>query len=592
MITPTIIIVLVITVSAIILFTTELIPADMTAFLVMVSLIASGILDAEEGLSGFSNVATITVFALLVLSIGLQSTGVVNSLSERLEKITGKNEGRIMFFTVVVVGFLSAFMNNTAIVAIFLPVVIRLAKYANVSVSKFLMPLSFAAMIGGASTIIGTSTNILVSVYYLEHYGESFSIFEFTGLGLLLFSVFVVFMLTIGKRMIPLRNEDDSLTQGYDLQKYLTQINIKKGSRLIGKRLDETDLLKKYRVRVIEIIRKDGDVWIPEKLESIREGDSLLIKADIENLIGIESKEGIKIGRNITLDDKELTSEETVIFEAVIGQGSFLIGKRIRDVDFRQYFGALPLAIRQSGQHQAIRISDIEIQFGDVLLMEARRSSLHKFYNSRDFIVLEQVKKPNLRTRKKKRSLAIVIGVVAAAALNYTSIINAALIGCALLFITGCMSMRYVYRKMDWRVIFLLAGMLPLGLAVEKTGTDDLIANNFMYLAGNLSPRFIISLLFLATTLLTSFMSNNATAILLAPIAANIAAQLGMDAKPFLLTVMFAASTSFATPIGYQTNMLVYGAGRYKFTDFMKVGGLLTLIVWLMATWLIPLFYF
>ena len=586
---------LIITVVAIFLFATELLPVDVTAILIMVTLMVTGVVTPEQGISGFSNVATISVFALLVLSLGLQSTGVVNYIGSKLESYTGTSEFRILFFTVVVVGFMSAFMNNTAIVAIFLPVVTRLANFANISPSKFLMPLSFAAMIGGASTVIGTSTNILVSSIYQEHTGEPFSIFEFTHLGVLFFIIFIVFMLLIGHRIIPGRKDEEgtiSLTKDYDLQQYLTQVEIRKGSPLIGKKLEETELVTRYKVRILEIIREGGDVWLPNQIEGIREGDSLILKANIDNLIEIQQKQGIKIKRDVLLDDKELTSEETVLFEAVIGQNSFLVGKRIKDVDFRQLFGAVPLAVRRSGVSVAKKVSDVIIQFGDVLLVEARRRNLNQFYNSPDFIVLEKVKKPNLRKGKMLLSILIVFGVIGLAAINVLPIVVSALLGCALLLVTKCVSIRYIYRKMDWRVIFLLAGVLPLGIAVEETGLSEIIASGILYYTGHLHVMFIISALFLITTILTSFMSNNATAILLAPIAITIAAQLGLSPKPFLITVMFAASTSFLTPIGYQTNTLVYGAGQYSFMDFLKVGGILTFLVWIFATIFITLFYF
>ncbi len=587
------IIVIIIAIVAIILFTTEYFSADLTAFLVMVSLMISGIITPEEGLSGFSNMATITVFALLVLSLGLQSTGVVNYLGERLEQVTGTSELRIMLLTVIVVGFLSAFMNNTAIVAIFLPIITRLSEYAKVSPSKFLMPLSFAAMIGGSATIIGTSTNILAAAIYEQKMKESIGIFEFFYLGLIFFIAFVLFMLFIGKYIIPERKQVDSLTQNYNLQQYLTQIIIKKDSPMIGQKLEDTELMKRYyRVRLIALVREgEEDLWLPSQVEAIQEGDMLIIKADLKDLLEIQGKQGIKVSQD-NLDDTELNSEETVLFEAVIGRSSFLVGKRIKDVNFRHLLGALPLAIRKSGFSLARQVWEETVEFGDVLLLQARRKNLTQFYNSQDFIVLGKVKKKNFRRHRMLLSSIIVLGVIVVAALNLMPIVTAALAGAALLFVTGCMSMRYAYRKMDWRVIFLLAGILPLGIAVQKTGVDSLIAQQIIEFTGNASPRLVISMLFLITTLLTSFMSNNATAVLLTPIALMIASELHLDPKPFVLTVMFAASTSFLTPIGYQTNTLVYGAGQYTFMDFVKVGGLLTLLVWGLATLLIPWMYF
>ncbi|MFK7903773.1 MAG: SLC13 family permease, partial [Chitinophagales bacterium] len=545
---PEIILVLVIALVAIVLFTTEFFRADVTALLVMVVLIASGLLSIEEGLSGFSHVATITVFALLVLSLGLQSTGLVYYIGDKLEAFTGESELRIYVLIVLVVGFLSAFMNNTAVVAIFMPVVIRLANYAKVSPSRFLMPLSFAAMLGGTVTIIGTSTNIIVSSVYEEHYGESFGIFEFSMLGMLLFAASMVYML-LARNFIPERKTNEEiLTKTYKLSKYLTQIEVKKGSPMLGKKLKDTELVKRYNVDIIEISREGGEgreIWVPNLNEAIRANDLLSIKANLDEIIELQSKAGIRIKKDVDLDDHELTSEEAVLFEAVIGRNSFLVGKKIGEVNFQHLFKAIPLAIRSSGETTANteKISEMVIQFGDVLLMEARRKSLNAFYTSPDFIVLEKVKKPNLRRNKMLLSTLIILFVVFTAAFNILPILTAALIGCMAMIVSNCLSMPYIYRKMDWRVFFLLAGILPLGIAVEKTGASLLIANGIVDLAGSSSPTFIISILFLITTLLTSFMSNNATAVLLSPIAITIAEQLCLNPKAFLVTVMLAAST-------------------------------------------------
>ncbi len=581
-----------ITLLAVVLFVTEYFPVDVTAILVMVLLMLTNIITPEEGLSGFSNEATITVLALLILSIGLQSTGLVDYIGYKVERYTGKSEWRILFFTILVVGVLSAFMNNTAIVAIFMPVVIKLAQHAKLSVSKFLMPLSFAAMIGGTSTIIGTSTNILVSKLYEEQYGVTFGIFEFSFIGLVIFLIFVLFMLTIGRFIIPDRKQADNLTGSYEVGKYLTVIQVLKNSPLMGKKLSHTELVKDFDIDIIQIIRKnDVRKWLPNEIEKIREWDELVIKANLEDLLEIQHRLNIRIKKRVNLDDQELTSEDAVLFEAVIGQNSSLVGKKVGNVDFLAMFRAIPLAIRRSGEPLVDDLSDIEIQFGDVFLIEARRHSLSSFIKSPDFIVMEKVKKRNIRKDKMLISLLIVIGVVIAAAFELMEIVVAALTGCVLLFITGCLSVRYAYQKMEWRVIFLLAGILPLGIAVQKTGVSDLAAKQLIQLIGMDYPALVISTLFLLTTLLTSIMSNNATAVLLTPIAINIAMQMGIDPKPLVLTVMVAASTSFLTPIGYQTNTLIYGVGQYTFADFLKVGGILTLLVWLVATALICWIY-
>lgn len=586
--------VLLITLIAIVLFTTEVITSDTTALLVMVLLLVSGILSPEQALSGFSNEATISVFALLVLSLGLQSTGFVNELGDILEHYAGRAKWLTYFITTVVSGFASAFMNNTAVVAILLPVVNRLAKSANINVSKLLMPLSFAAMIGGTCTIIGTSTNIIVNAIYEQHYGSSLGIFEIAPIGIALFVGFLLFMLIAG-RFIPERKHNNTLTSDYDVQKYLAQLVVNKGSPLIGKsllELENMDIVQRHRLRILNIYRNDAQQWIPQSDVTLQENDVLVIKARLDSLLDIEGQHGISLKKEGILDDRQLTSEEAVLFEAVVDGNSSIIGKQIKTIDFRQIFGAIPLAMRRSGASVATMVMEHTVQFGDVLLMEARRSNLDKFLYSPDFIVLERVKKRNVRSNKMFLSLAIVVGVISLAALGLMPIVSAALLGCCLMLLSGCVSTRYIYKNMDWKVIFLLAGILPLGIAVETTGASQLITHYLLLFMQQLDPSIIVALLYLVTVLITSIMSNNATAILLAPIAIELSTQLNLPPKAFLITVMIAASTSFLTPIGYQTNTLIYGAGQYKFMDFVKIGGALTVVVWLLSSYLISAWYF
>ena len=585
-----IVIVVVIILIAIVLFVTEIVPVDTTSFLVMVLLMLSGVVTPEEGLAGFSNVGTISVFALLVLSLGLESTGAVSYFVNRVENYATQNELLNIVAISLVAGVLSAFLNNTAIVAIMLPVVVRLAHISNVSPSKLLMPLSFAAMAGGCVTIIGTSTNLIISGIHSEYYGEPFTVFEFSLLGIVFFLIYLVYMAFVGRKLLPSSAKEENLTTQYEVDRYLTQVVVQKKSSLIGQQIGE-DFHRKYGIRVLEIIREDGNVKIPSQIEEVRENDVLSIKCRIDSLMEMRFKLGLKIKRDVFLDDKELTSEETVLFEAVIGYNSYLLGKKIKYIDFRQLFNAVPLAVHRSGEALPTMISEVEIKFGDTILMEARRKNLEKFNASRDFIVIDKKKKPNYRNKHMWPAMCIILGVVVAASTSLLPLEVAGLTGCVLMFLSGCVSPRYVYRKMEWRIIFLLAGMIPLGIAVEKTGLSDLLVSNILMYFGDLGPRYLISGLFAFTVVLTSFMSNNATAILLAPIAITLAEQLGVNPKPFLLTIMFGASTSFLTPIGYQTNTLIYGPGKYRFTDYLKVGGLLTVLIWLAATFLIPRWY-
>ncbi len=590
MITVPMIIVLLICLGAIILFVTELIPIDVTGLMVAVTLMLFGIVTPQEGLSGFSNVGTISVFALLALSIGLESTGAVNYLVNRIESRTIRGEASTITGISLMVGFCSAFLNNTAIVAIMLPVAVRLSNISGISVSKLLMPLSFAAMAGGCITIIGTSTNIIIAGIYADKTGLEFGIFEFSALGLILFFIYLAYMLLLGRHLLPDQGKPKTLIEDYEVEKYLTQVEVMKKSSMIGKSIG-ADFHPKYGIRIIELIRSDGTVYFPDQTVTIQNGDLINLKTTALSMVELQSKLGLKIKRDVQLDENDLTSEQTVLFEAIIGNNSYLVGKQVKNVDFMNLFNAVPLAVRRSGTALPIKVSEVEFQFGDSILMEARRENLEKFYNSKDFIVLEKVKKPNFRRAHILNSAIIVAAVILLASLGILPLEVAALTGLVVMFITGSVSPKYVYRKMEWKIIFLLAGMIPLGIAVENSGLSDFLVNGVIEYFGELSPTYVISALFAITVLLTSFMSNNATALLLAPIAMSLASKMGVDPKAFLITIMFAASTSFLTPIGYQTNTLIYGPGKYTFKDYLKVGSILTFLFWIAATILIPRLY-
>lgn len=582
-------ILLIIIFGAIILFATEKLPVDVTSILIAVLLMIFGLVSPEEGLSGFSHVGTLSVFALLVLSIGLESTGAVAYLADIVEKYASKGESKTLLFLSVIAGIPSAFLNNTAIVAIMLPVVVRLSNATGISQSKLLMPLSFAAMAGGSITIIGTSTNIIVSSIHEDYFGTTFSIFEFSLLGIIFFIAYLFYMLLIGIYLLP--ENSNQLTKEYDLQRFLMQIEILPDSPLIGKTIFESGL-DKFRIRTIRIIRKDDSPgWIPSWEEQLKAGDQLLIKANLETLINNKRKLGITINKEGSLDEASLTSEEAMLYQAVIGNNSFLLGKQIKNIDFKKLFGAVPLAIRRHGEALNQKVSEVELKFGDTILMEARRKNVERFSNSRDFILLDKIKKPNIRSNKLIISCLIVLSVILLASFGILDLVVAGFAGIVVMYLTGCVSPKYVYSKIEWRIIFLLAGVIPLGIAVEKTGLGALIATNIVSLTGTTSAQLVIACLFAITVILTSFMSNNATAVLLAPIAINLAQQMSIEPKAFLITVMFASSTSFLTPIGYQTNTLVYGPGGYKFADYLRVGGLLTLLFWIIAVILIPILY-
>jgi di/tricarboxylate transporter len=594
--TPEVLLIMAIVLGAIVLFATEVIPMDLTAMAIMVTLMLTGLVTPDEGIAGFSNPATVTILALFILSAGLQATGAVNLLGRYLIKAIGKSPNRALAIILLVVGGISAFINNTAVVVIFLPIVFRIAKFTRSSPAKLLMPLSFAAMIGGSCTVIGTSTNILVSELYAETPGgEPFGIFEFSAIGVVLLAAFFVYMYLVGQRLLVDRHEDGSLTEQYHLKDYLTEIVITPGSPLAGKHVRQTFLTEEIEADILEIHHAgpdgQGDIWLPSRSEILREGDRILLKVNLEDIIVIQNQPGVAIRSRADFGDEDLASGETMLLEVVVAPNAKLARKTVREVDFKGHYGAVPLAIRRRGTFLRSQLSDVMLRFGDDILLETRKDRIGHFKRSFDFILLQEIDKPVYDRRKLILSVAITAGVVLVASLGWAPILVTSLAGCVLLFLTECLTIREAYRNVEWKIIFLLAGLIPLGTAFHNSGAAQLIADNLHGAVGGFGPTAVAAVLFGITSMLTSIMSNNATAILLAPVAIGLAGQLGIDPKGFLITVMFAANTSFITPVGYQTNTLIYGPGNYRFSDFFKVGGWLTLMLWVLVTLMVHLVY-
>ncbi len=635
---PEILLVLAIVLGAIVLFATEVISIDLTAMAIMVTLMLTGLVSPDEGIAGFSNPATVTVLALFILSAGLQSTGAVNLLGRYMINRVGRNPNRALALIMLVVGVVSAFINNTAVVVIFLPIIFRIAKFTRSTPARFLMPLSFAAMVGGASTLIGTTTNILVSEIYADTpKGEAFSMFEFSPIGLTLLVVYFLYMYFIGNKLITDRQQDESLTEQYNLKDYLTEVIVTPGSSLAGMHIRDTFLVEDIGADILEIQRgreqgggtaasdhaaalqqdhvrpasgssaatsrsseggeegfaKGGmqDMWLPSQKEILMEGDHIILKVNVDDIIAIQEHPGVKIASRMSLDDEDLESGESMLLEVVVAPNSKLARKSVREVDFRALYGAVPLAIRRRGTFLRSHLSDVMLRFGDDILLETRKDRLINFKRTFDFILLQEIDKPVYNRRKLSLSVAIVLGVVLVASFDLAPILVASLTGCVLMFLTECLTIREAYRNVEWKIIFLLAGLIPLGTAFHNSGAAELITDNLYGTVGAFGPTAIAAVLFGITSMLTSIMSNQATAILIAPVALGLAAQLGIDPKGFLITIMFAANTSFVTPVGYQTNTLIYGPGNYRFSDFFKVGGLLTLLVWTVVTVMVHYLY-
>ncbi len=563
---------------------------DLVALLVMGLLLVTGIITPAEGLSGFSNTATITVGAMFVLSAGLFKTGAVNFLGAFVNQIFKKSFLTAMLVVMCLVGFLSAFINNTPVIAIFLPILLGVAKDTKISASKILMPVSFASMLGGICTLIGTSTNILVSSIAEKQGLPAFSMFEFAPLGLIMFAVGTAYMLHVGIRLLPERRGEGDLTETFALSEYLTEIILLPHALSVGHKIKDAPLVHDLDIAILEIHRREEKIHQPTGDVVLREGDILLVRCDLEKIRALQERSGVRLKPQAKWGDEGLTSEDHRLLEAVVSPSSGLIGSTLQKSDFRENYGGTVLAMRHHGRLLREKLSDTVLRAGDLLLVEIHRTRLNHFKRLPDFIVASERATVEFRRNKVVFALAIVAGVILAASLNFAPIVVASVVGAILLILLGCITLEEAYQAIEWKIIFLLAGVLSLGAALEQTGAARLISSLVVSSVGVYGNVALVSAFYLLTVILTSAMSNNATGALLA-IAIATAATLGVNPQPFLMAVVFAASASFMTPVGYQTNTMIYGPGQYKFIDFVRVGTPLNIILWILATFLIPVFW-
>ena len=590
-----IILVLAVILIAFALFATERMRVDLVAMLILATLLVigqfrAGFLTVEEAFSGFSNEATLAIGAMFILSSGLTKTGAIGFISQKLTSIGQGSQTKLFVVIIATAGIISAFINNTAAVAIFLPITLGLAQDHDVSQSKLLMPLSFASIVGGTCTLIGTSTNILVSSLAKDNGLEPFSMFELSKLGVVFLVLGLVYLTVIGRRLLPDR-PSTSLTRKYEMARYLTGLDIPFDSPLVGNSAAEAKLNELYDVTILEIIRDDLRIHTGLRDLKLEAGDHLLARGALDGIIEMKRVEKVAIRSEEKYADQSLASEDTVLLEAIVSPASSLIGSTLQEADFRHMSGVFALAINKHGETLRDKVGKIRLDIGDTLLLQGRSGSVDHLADKPYSLILEKVELPEVRLGKAAYAAAIIALVVGLAATGATSILVAATVGCLLMIFTRCINLQEAYDAIDWFVIFLLAGVIPLGVVMENTGTAQLIATWLLDLTQSWGPGVVLSAFYLLTTLFASVMSHNAAAVVLVPIGIAAAHQLGLDPRPFLMAVTFAASSSLATPFGYHTNLMVYVQGGYRFADYLKVGIPLNILLWLAASILIPVFW-
>ncbi|MBC8402894.1 MAG: SLC13 family permease [Candidatus Marinimicrobia bacterium] len=588
--------VLVIILITVVLFATELLPIEISALVSLGLLLLTGVLEPALAFTGFSNPAVITIALLFALSHALQKTGVLEYFVVNLNKLARHSTTLGLIVFLFSIAILSAFINNTAVVAIFIPIAIRMAQKYSISPSKVLIPLSYAAIMGGTLTLIGTSTNLLVNSIMLTSTSETaLGMFEFTRYGIIILFVGMIYITLIGYRLLPSRTVTGSLTQNYHMGSYLTEIKVTAESTLAGKTCLERNISQNYDVVILDILRDNERLSVNIRDTKLKTGDILFVRGAIENLLRLKEIEKVTLLTDEKLTHFELVQRDNILVECLMTDQSDLVGRSVMETNFRRHFGAFVLAIRREGAILRSKIAHIILKAYDTLLVYGPREKIQEMASTGDFIVLQEIEAKLRRHRFWWLSIIALLGVVFLAALGISPIIKNALLAVIILLVVRVITPNEVYHAIHWPVIILIASLIPLGIAIQTSGTADWIGGNLARVTASVPDSMkgyiLLGLLYLLTAILTEVSSNAAAAIIMVPIAINIASQIGLMPRPFILAICFAASASFMTPVGYQTNLMVYGPGGYKFTDYLKNGTPLAIILWITATLLIPVLW-
>ncbi len=579
--------------ATVILFVTRLVSIEVTCLFILVALTLTGILTPEEALSGFSSQATVTVAAMFVLSAGLARTGVVQHLVDILTNHGSRRLGPLLLQIGVLVAIASAFANNTPVVVIMVPVILGYCRNCHFASSKVFLPLSYFAILGGTTTLIGTSTNILIDDLYRKSGGPGFGIFDFTSFGVVYLLVGLVATVVLAIKVIPVRSSLASLLTSERPAKFVTELVIKADTLLIGKTVGEV-FGDNEDIRLLELIRGEEIILSMRAKDMVLEpNDAIIVEggpSDIHKLL--QNLEGVELAS--VVEDEQRVPMRTVqlrLVEAVVLPESSFVGRHVKSLELNRLYGVKVMAVQRHGKQHRYQIRAMRLTEGDVLLLQSDEHGLAALRETGDVLIVEGIDQTVHRSGKMPLAVGILAIVVILASVFHLPLATVALAGAGLMLITRVLRMDEAVRSIDVSTLLLLAGTIPLGLAMNKTGLAPAIVNNLMDLIGDSSPRVIMSSIYLLTAVFTSFLSNNATAVLLTPLAVDLAARMGIDPRPLLMAIAFGASACFSTPIGYQTNAIVMGPGGYAFSDYLRIGLPLTLVMWITATILLPVFW-
>jgi di/tricarboxylate transporter len=590
-----IVITLILLLVALVLFATEKIPVDVVGIILVIALVMTGVLTVQEGFSGFGDNVIIIIGGLFILTGGLIKTGLVDLIGRRLYRIAGDNEFLLTVLVMAVAALSASVLKNTTTTAMFVPVVMGLASRAKIPPSKLLMPLAFGAILGGSCTLIGTSTNLAVSSA-IQRYGmEPYSMFELSPVGIVTVAVGMIYMLFIGRKMLPSRGGEDSLTEQYNIREYISELLVLEASHLVGKTLGEANINLELDLTVLGIIRGGEQRIAPRSHERIEAGDLLIVEGKIADILNVKAEAGLEIKPDFKLNDRVLEGGETELFEIMVMRDSRMVGQTLKTLRFRQKYDLTVLAINRHGENFLDKMSLVRLKFGDVLLVQGNLKAIEPFVSEGEMMLLEDVSSGSLRTEKRKWAIAA-FGLFLALSLSKVvtgfdiPLAICVMLGVLLLLATQTIRYTELYSLIDFRLLVLIACMMSFGIAMEKTGTDKYLAGLIVMYFEQYGSIAVLAGFFVLTVGLTQPMSNQAAALVVLPVAVKTAVALGLNPRTFAVAITYAASFSFITPLE-PACVLVYTPGRYRFMDFVKVGTILTIVVFVVAILLVPVFW-
>jgi di/tricarboxylate transporter len=584
--------VLALVVAAIVAFVWERFPPDVVALTLFVVIAATGLVPIKDAFAVFSNPAPITVAAMFVLSAALIRCGALDYLSSAFEKAAILPYQVVIFLLVGLVAFVSAWINNTPVVVVFVPIVLSLSRRMKIPASKFLIPISYAAVLGGNCTLIGTSTNLVANGLLLEHDQPGLDMFELAAVGVPAAIAGALYLALFGKKLLPARESLTSILSEEERREYMTEAFVPAGSRLIGKSLRVAGLVKARGFRVIEVVRDGVAIDVDPATTPLQEGDRFVLACRPSGIAHARAMPGFDFTAEAGLE--QIASREGVVFEGAVAPNSEIIGQSISELNFRQRFRVVVLAIHRGGENVRDKLETLPLQMGDILLMMGTEQAVNSLRHGDDLILFDRPPLPSFSRHKRiPLVLATIVAVVLLETFDITPIHLGAIAGAVLMCVTGCIKPKEAYESIEWNLLFVIFGMLALGVAMQHSGAAAWLAQNVVagvghFVSGPEKPFVMLACLYFVTLVLTEILSNNAVAALMVPISLGIAAQAGLDPRPFVIAVTIAASAAFATPIGYQTNTYIYGIGGYKFRDFVKIGIPLNLICFAVAMYYIP----